>query len=109
MTKLQKAEKASADMLKEVLEARERARHRWEELEHVWIAKEERRDELETERNQRRLGTMAQMMTMMSQFMGASIYPPPVLMWDMSYVNNAAFAAANFDLRILAYISYRGS
>ena len=30
-------------------------------------------------------------------------------MWDMSYVNNAASAVADFDLCILAYIFYSGS
>ena len=32
-----------------------------------------------------------------------------IRMWDMSYVNNAASATANFDLRIFAYISFRRS
>lgn len=58
-TKLERAEKASANKIRELINAQESARKKYEEFERERIAKEEKQDEQEAQNNLQLLGAMS--------------------------------------------------
>ena len=77
---MQRAEKAAGGMVKELLKAQSQGRNRHEEMERQQDAREESREKRELESDQQFIDAAANMMSMMSQFIGAVMcntgFPP---------------------------------